>query len=103
MEILYIICLFTFLGLWVFFSIYLLQGFFIDTPFYPSRLKQIDELWSVFNIDPKGKKFVDIGSGDGRTVIWASKKGFKSTGIEINPFLTIFSRLLNFFNSKKKM
>ncbi len=102
MDILLLIGIFTFISLWIFLSIYLLRGFFIDTPYYPSRLKKLDELWSYLEIDPKGKKFIDIGSGDGRTVRWASRKGLASTGIDINPFLTLLSRMLNIFNKSKE-
>ena len=35
----------------------------------------------------------DIGSGDGRVVIEFAKKGFDATGIEINPFLVLWSRM----------
>ncbi len=40
----------------------------------------------------KGKKFLDLGSGDGRIVIAASMRGLKSYGYEINPLLVLISR-----------
>lgn len=40
----------------------------------------------------KGKTFLDIGSGDGRIVLEASKRGLKSFGYEINPLLVFISR-----------
>ncbi|KAM4028579.1 ATP synthase subunit C lysine N-methyltransferase-like isoform 3-T3 [Anomaloglossus baeobatrachus] len=36
--------------------------------------------------------FVDIGSGDGRIVIAAAKKGFQAVGYELNPWLVWYSR-----------
>ena len=38
------------------------------------------------------QKIVDIGSGDGKIVIAFAKKGFRVTGIEINPLLAFFSK-----------
>lgn len=39
----------------------------------------------------KGKSFVDVGSGDGRIVIEAARKGLNAYGIEINPLLVAIS------------
>jgi len=41
----------------------------------------------------KGDKVCDLGSGDGRLVIMAAKKGAKAVGFEINPFLVLISWL----------
>lgn len=101
-DIIYAIGLFAFLGIWIFLCIYLLRGFFKDTPYYPSRIGQLDELWSYLDIDSKDKKFIDIGSGDGRTVFWASRKGMIAHGIDINPYLTLLSRFRNLFSKNKK-
>ena len=35
---------------------------------------------------------IDLGSGDGRTVITAAKIGAKATGIEYNPDMVAFSK-----------
>lgn len=34
---------------------------------------------------------VDLGSGDGRVVIEAARRGYRAIGYEINPFLVLFS------------
>ena len=39
----------------------------------------------------KGEKVYDLGSGDGRLVIMAAKKGARAIGFEINPFLVLIS------------
>jgi len=45
-------------------------------------------------LDPqKGKKLADLGSGDGRIVIEASKRGLESHGFEINPILFLVSKI----------
>lgn len=43
-------------------------------------------------LDAKKGKFADIGSGDGRIVIAASKKGLDAYGYEINPLLFLISK-----------
>ncbi|MCA9381539.1 class I SAM-dependent methyltransferase [Candidatus Dojkabacteria bacterium] len=103
LDIITIIGLFTFIALWIFLAIYIMRGFFVDTPYYPSRLKQIDEAWAALELPSDGKNFVDLGSGDGRTVLWASKRGMKATGIELNPYLNLLARLRNVFNPKKDL
>lgn len=65
-------------------------------PYYPSNQKLFREALQEFNIDYKNKKFIDLGSGDGRMVIAAEKLGMKAKGVEINPFLTLSSKLLLF-------
>ena len=40
---------------------------------------------------PKSK-LVDIGSGDGRIVHLAAQNGYKAHGIELNPWLVLYSK-----------
>jgi len=42
---------------------------------------------------PNDVRFVDIGSGDGRFVVWAARQGYSAHGLEYNPFLTLYSKL----------
>lgn len=94
-EILQFIAVLTFLFIWILFGVYLVIGWFGSTPFYPSSKKHFRVLEDYLkNLDKdKYKEFVDIGSGDGRVAIWAGKLGYMSTGVEINPFLTLITRL----------
>lgn len=52
------------------------------------RLKTVIELLDI----KKGEKIADLGSGDGRIVIAAAKKGATSVGYEINYLLVLLSR-----------
>lgn len=76
------------------FAVYLLWSWITKTPFYPSRIKKLEQLFNnnelAINNDTK---FVDIGSGDGRIITWAAKKGASAEGVEYNPFLTLLSRV----------
>ena len=83
-----LIMLFVFMGLPLVFP---------GAPFIPSfRRKRVKSVQSVIEFVSKialGNKMADIGSGDGRVVIEFAKQGFESMGIEINPFLVLWSRL----------
>jgi hypothetical protein len=67
---------------------------FLGAPFVPTSSKIIDETLKRANLK-KGKVFIELGSGDGRVVREAVRQ-FKvnGTGIEINPFLLVFSKLI---------
>ena len=41
----------------------------------------------------KGSTLIDIGSGDGRIVHLSAQNGFKSHGIELNPWLVLYSKM----------
>lgn len=40
-----------------------------------------------------GQTIIDVGSGDGRVLFAAAKKGANAIGIEINPYLVRFTQL----------
>jgi protein-L-isoaspartate O-methyltransferase len=42
---------------------------------------------------PLSGRVLDIGSGDGRVVMATAHLGFRSTGVELNPWLVFYSRL----------
>eukprot|EP01121_Diplochlamys_sp_Union-15-3_P022214 TRINITY_DN9387_c0_g1_i1.p1 TRINITY_DN9387_c0_g1~~TRINITY_DN9387_c0_g1_i1.p1 ORF type:complete len:205 (-),score=33.88 TRINITY_DN9387_c0_g1_i1:79-693(-) len=73
-------------------------------PYLPTSKKKIDVIFSLLNKHLHSyhkKTLVDLGSGDGRVVIGAAKRGFtRSIGYEINPFLCYYSsfksRLMGF-------
>lgn len=80
---------------------------FKGAPFVPSFRKHRREILEpLFELALKapGRRFVDIGSGDGRVVMEFARQGFEATGIEINPALVFWSRLKlskwNFNNAK---
>jgi len=87
------------------FAIYLIFSFINKTPFYPSSLRQLDKLKAEGLIDfSKYSKFIDIGSGDGRIVRWANRKGFEyADGIEYNPYLSLYSKFRSVLNPNVKI
>ena len=89
--------------LFILFGVFLIWSWLTQTPFYPSSAKDLDKLFRSGKLKlPKDIKFIDIGSGDGRIVLWAAKKGFKAYGIEYNPFLSLLSRVKIFLTGKNK-
>lgn len=59
-------------------------------PFVPATSTQIENVLKV--LQTRSGSLVDIGSGDGRIVIAAAKRGFKAVGFELNPWLVWYSR-----------
>uniref|UniRef100_A0A8C7EH88 ATP synthase subunit C lysine N-methyltransferase n=1 Tax=Nothoprocta perdicaria TaxID=30464 RepID=A0A8C7EH88_NOTPE len=59
-------------------------------PFVPATAAQVENVLRML----RGRRgsLVDIGSGDGRVVIAAAKRGFKAVGYELNPWLVWYSR-----------
>lgn len=89
-------------GLLVLAGIYIVWSWLNQTPFYPSSPRNLKRLIDEKIIElPENTYFIDIGSGDGRIVYWASKYSKQADGIEFNPFLTILSKIRLFFGRRK--
>jgi len=60
-------------------------------PYVPATTTQVNNVMKLLN----GRKglLVDLGSGDGRIVIEAARRGFLAEGVELNPWLVWFSRI----------
>ncbi|XP_038574725.1 ATP synthase subunit C lysine N-methyltransferase [Micropterus salmoides] len=59
-------------------------------PFVPATTTQVENVFRVLRV--RSGTLVDIGSGDGRIVIAAAKRGFQASGFELNPWLVWYSR-----------
>ncbi|XP_026229913.1 ATP synthase subunit C lysine N-methyltransferase isoform X2 [Anabas testudineus] len=59
-------------------------------PFVPATTAQVENVLTVLRA--RSGTLVDIGSGDGRIVIAAAKRGFQASGFELNPWLVWYSR-----------
>ncbi|MDQ7814805.1 MAG: class I SAM-dependent methyltransferase [Patescibacteria group bacterium] len=60
-------------------------------PYVPTRPGTVEKMLKLAG-DVKGKKVIDIGSGDGRIVMAFAQNGAHATGIELNPLLVKISR-----------
>uniref|UniRef100_UPI00398F5BE2 ATP synthase subunit C lysine N-methyltransferase isoform X2 n=1 Tax=Pristiophorus japonicus TaxID=55135 RepID=UPI00398F5BE2 len=59
-------------------------------PFVPATSAQVENVLQL--LSGRRGALVDIGSGDGRIVIAAAKRGFRAVGYELNPWLVWYSR-----------
>jgi SAM-dependent methyltransferase len=62
-----------------------------DVVWVPMAKEQVDKMLDLARLTP-ADFVVDLGSGDGVTVIAAAKRGVRAMGVEFNPDLVAFSR-----------
>jgi Methyltransferase domain len=62
-----------------------------DVVWVPSPQTAVNKMLEIAKVTPKDY-LIDLGSGDGRTVITAAKQGTKALGIEYNPEMVELSK-----------
>jgi methyltransferase family protein len=62
-----------------------------DVIWVPTPQELVDKMLDLAKVTPKDY-VIDLGSGDGRTVITAAKRGAKALGIEYNPDMVELSK-----------
>jgi hypothetical protein len=62
-----------------------------DVVWVPSPQTVVNKMLEIAKVTPKDY-LIDLGSGDGRTVITAAKRGVKALGIEYNPDMVELSK-----------
>lgn len=62
-----------------------------DAPYVPTKIEAIRKILKFAGVK-KGKRFYELGSGDGRVVIQAAKLGADSFGIEQSLLRVLFSK-----------
>jgi hypothetical protein len=62
-----------------------------DVVWVPSPQALVDKMLDMAKVTPKDY-LIDLGSGDGRTVITAAKRGVRALGIEYNPDMVELSK-----------
>lgn len=64
----------------------------LSGPLYvPIDREALETAIAFLRIEP-GRKYVDLGSGDGRTLVAIARKGGEAHGYEFNPLLVLISR-----------
>jgi hypothetical protein len=81
---------------------YLTIAFITGAPYVPSTKNVALKMIELANIK-KGMIVYDLGSGDGRLLFLASKKGANAHGFEINPYLVIFTKLKILISNQKNI
>jgi hypothetical protein len=61
-------------------------------PYLPTLRKQQKEALDLLSLQP-GQLLIELGSGDGRILKEAARRGIVAVGYEINPFLVIYSKI----------
>lgn len=62
-----------------------------DAPYVPTKMDKIKAVLKLAGVK-RGKKFYELGSGDGRVVLEAAKLGANSVGIEQSWLRILYSR-----------
>src|SRR5687767_15335089 len=62
-----------------------------DVVWVPTPQELIDKMLDMAKVTPNDY-LIDLGSGDGRTVITAAKRGMRAHGIEYNPDMVELSK-----------
>jgi SAM-dependent methyltransferase len=72
----------------------LLFGFtaFFGAPFLPTLAKRTNDALDMLDLK-EGELLLELGSGDGRLLAEAARRGIYSVGYELNPLLVWYSRL----------
>ncbi len=65
-------------------------GAILGAPYLPVLKAEHEALLDLCDLKP-GQTLLDLGSGDGRFLKSAAKRGYRAIGYEINPFLYIIS------------
>jgi len=62
-----------------------------DVVWVPTPQTLVEEMLDIARVQP-GEFLIDLGSGDGRTVIAAARRGLRALGIEYNPDMVALAR-----------
>lgn len=74
---------------------FLVLAFLTGAPYVPSTNPVARSMIKLAHIK-NGMKVYDLGSGDGKLLLLAASLGACAVGIEINPFLVLFSKVRTF-------
>jgi len=59
-------------------------------PYVPATTNQVQNV--IKALQGRQGSLIDLGSGDGRIVLEAAKGGFEAVGVELNPWLVLYSK-----------
>ena len=66
---------------------------FFGAPYLPTMRAQVEQALDMLDLRP-GQRLLELGSGDGRFMRAAARRGIHCVGYEINPLLVWWSRLV---------
>jgi hypothetical protein len=68
---------------------------FVGPPYLPTLRVQINAALDLLDLK-EGQTLLELGSGDGRVMLAAAKRGLRVVGIELNPLLVIWTYIVTF-------
>src|SRR5258708_7896927 len=68
---------------------------FFGPPYLPTFNKQITTALDLIDLKP-GETLLDLGSGDGRVMSAAARRGLNVVGVELNPIMFLISKASTF-------
>jgi SAM-dependent methyltransferase len=68
------------------------HAMFIGAPYLPARQRYVEQSLDMLGLQP-GQTLLELGSGDGRVLLAAARRGLHAVGYEINPLLFAYSWL----------
>lgn len=79
-------------ALFILLGVSLLFGFVVlfGPPYVPTLRRNLNSALDLLDLKP-GQTVLDLGSGDGRVLIAAAKRGANVVGIELSPILVVVS------------
>lgn len=82
------------LALLIIVAVGLLVGFvvFFGPPYVPTLTRNVDTALDLLDLKP-GQTMLELGSGDGRVLVAAAKRGVHVVGVELSPVLCVVSWL----------
>ena len=82
--------------IWIVIALVLIFGFvvFFGAPYVPAKLKHVRQAFDeLYHLKPSDL-LLDLGSGDGKVLREAARRGAKAVGMELNPVLVVLSNLI---------
>lgn len=76
----------------LFLILILLFGFVVlfGAPYLPTLTRQTEAAFELLDLKP-GQTLIELGSGDGKVLVAAAKRGISAVGYELNPLLVLIS------------
>jgi SAM-dependent methyltransferase len=74
------------------FLLWLIWPIFIGAIFLPTPMDVVEKMLDLADVG-EGDVVYDLGSGDGRIIIEAAKRGARAIGVEVDPLRVLWARL----------
>lgn len=74
------------------FLVWLIWPMFIGAIYLPTPMDVVEKMLDIADVG-EGDIVYDLGSGDGRIVLEAARRGARAVGIEVDPLRVIWARL----------